>query len=71
MHLIFEQGPMTRELLSAKAVESFGPAAQFHTCSAQGMDLNSLLDFLVQRGKVNEGAQGLFMGGGEHFCSNE
>ena len=71
MHLILEQGPLSRAALAAKVSQLFGSDARFHTCSAQDMDLTALLDFLTQRGKVNEGSQGLFMEGAEHICSNE
>ena len=71
MHLILEQGPLSRAALASKVSQLFGSDARFHTCSAQGMNLNALLDFLTQRSKVNEGPQGLYMQGAEAICSNE
>lgn len=41
----------TRENLIAFIEAEFGAAARFHTCSADGMDAATLVDFLAARGK--------------------
>lgn len=40
-----------RASLAAFIIEQFGPAARFHTCSADGMTAAELVDFLAARGK--------------------
>ncbi|GAA5218351.1 YecH family metal-binding protein [Corallincola platygyrae] len=31
---------------------TFGEEAEYHTCSAEGMNVDTLLEFLVARGKI-------------------
>lgn len=53
IHLIHEAAvPFTRESLSTEVRRRFGAGARFHTCSAGGMTLDQLLQFLIQRNKV-------------------
>jgi len=55
IHLIRDASPaFTRAALQAEVEHRFGPSARFHTCSAQGMTLDGLLTFLLERGKVVE-----------------
>jgi probable metal-binding protein len=49
----------TRESLQAAINGKFGPAARFHTCSAENMDAAQLIEFLAQRGKFTAGAADL------------
>ena len=37
----------------------FGADARFHTCSAENLDADALIDFLAARGKFRENAGGL------------
>lgn len=71
MHLLTDFGPLNRANLRAKVFEHFGPSPQFHTCSASGMDLDQLLEFLLARAKINEGPSGFFMGEHQHICEHE
>ena len=62
LHILFEADPqLTREELVATANERFGAEARYHTCSADGMSIEELIDFLAARGKfvVQEGRMGL------------
>lgn len=52
MHMMLEhdQG-FSRESLAQAIVERFGANARFHSCSADGMDAEAVVDFLESRGK--------------------
>ena len=41
----------SRESLGEAIIEHFGEKARFHSCSAAGMDVNEVIDFLESRGK--------------------
>ncbi len=52
MQFMLEQGgSFTKQSLRAAIVARFGAEARFHTCSAQGMDAEQLIDFLEAKGK--------------------
>jgi len=52
MHMMLEQGGVfSRESLAKAITERFGADAKFHSCSADGMDVNAVIDFLESRGK--------------------
>lgn len=52
MNFMIESGESyTREALIETIQQKFGAEAQFHTCSAEGMSAEALVDFLQQRGK--------------------
>ncbi|WP_260261996.1 YecH family metal-binding protein [Vibrio intestinalis] len=44
--------PMNEQEIRAAVTREFGEDAKFHTCSKQGMDIETLLSFLIQRQKV-------------------
>jgi probable metal-binding protein len=48
----------TRESLREDIVARFGPDARFHTCSAENLTAEQLIDFLDGRGKFTGGPQG-------------
>lgn len=48
----------TRESLLQALVEKYGENSHFHTCSAEGLTANELIDFLQSRGKFVEVEQG-------------
>lgn len=50
--LITAGGTMRLGDLRGAAFSAFGEDAQYHTCSAQGMSFDELIDFLAQRSKV-------------------
>ena len=41
----------SRESLGQAIIERFGASARFHSCSASGMDVHAVIDFLESRGK--------------------
>lgn len=52
MHMMLEHdGGFSRESLAEAIMERFGADARFHACSAEGMDVNAVIDFLERRGK--------------------
>ena len=71
MHILTDLGPLTRTALQSKVEAQYGVGAAFHTCSADSMDLHALLNFLLERGKIQEDVNGLSMHGGAHICENE
>jgi probable metal-binding protein len=58
MRWLGEHGPLTREALLEGAARTFGPTT-FHTCSQEGLTAAALLDFLLAKGKIAEGPEGL------------
>lgn len=59
MHFMLEKGgSFTRESLKAGIIERFGADTRFHTCSAEGMTAEQLIDFLAAKGKFVEDETG-------------
>lgn len=70
MHMMLELGgTFTRESLKLAIDERFGEQARFHTCSAEDMDAGALIEFLRQRGKFVEAADG-FNTEAERICNH-
>ena len=44
----------TTDSLKAAIIGQFGADARFHTCSAENMNADELIEFLAQRGKFTE-----------------
>lgn len=62
IHMIQESvTPWVRADLLAAVAGRFGAQARFHTCSAQDMDAEGLLDFLEAKGKFVPGTAGIVM----------
>lgn len=51
--------PYSRPGLVAAIGEKFGADARFHTCSAEGMTADGLVDFLIAKGKFFAGSDRL------------
>jgi probable metal-binding protein len=52
MQMMLEQDEVfSRESLGHAIIERFGESATFHSCSASGMDVHTVIDFLESRGK--------------------
>ncbi|MFC1778307.1 YecH family metal-binding protein [Pseudomonadota bacterium] len=52
MHMMLEQNEIfSRESLGQAIIKRFGANARFHSCSASGMDVHAVIDFLESRGK--------------------
>lgn len=47
-------GSFTRESLAQAVVAHFGADTRFHTCSAEGMSAEQLIDLLAAKGKFIE-----------------
>lgn len=60
LHMMLEkvEGFASVEALVTAIEGRFGPEARFHTCSAEGMDARTLVEFLTQRGKFSPQAAG-------------
>ncbi|WP_461536455.1 YecH family metal-binding protein [Spongorhabdus nitratireducens] len=54
---------LSREMLLQEMNNRFGEGAEFHTCSAQGMTGEELVELFLGKGKLQQGEQGLFIGG--------
>ena len=52
MQMMIEQDEgFSRESLAQAIIENFGIDARFYSCSAAGMDVHAVIDFLESRGK--------------------
>ena len=52
MHMMLEQDEgFSRESLTQAIIKRFGASTRFHSCSASGMDVQAVIDFLESRGK--------------------
>ncbi len=60
--------PFTRATLIAHASRVYGATRRFHTCSTHDLTLQTLLEFLLSRGKVVERA-GLLYTDASKMCS--
>lgn len=56
--------------LTSVAAEKFGADALYYTCSAEGLALPTLLEFLIERDKVRMSG-GLILSGGSPACSHD
>ena len=64
MHMMLEQdGGYSRESLTRAIIDRFGADAKFCSCSAAGMDVHVVIDFLESRGK--------FVARGDGFSTSE
>jgi len=51
--------PFTRSGLVGAIGERFGAAARFHTCSAEGLSAEELVEFLMAKGKFFVAEEGM------------
>ena len=59
LHFMLERGGgFTRESLREAVIARFGADARFHTCSADDLTADQLIDFLAARGKFVDGENG-------------
>ena len=55
LHFMLEnEAGFTRQGLKEAIEQRFGIDARFHTCSAEGMNTEALIDFLAAKGKFVE-----------------
>ncbi len=70
MHLMLELGgPFTKATLKDAIEKRFGTQARFHTCSAEGLDAEALIELLRERGKFVDSAEG-FTTEAERICQH-
>lgn len=69
LHMMLTQSSWTRDSLESAITEKFGTDRKFHTCSAEGMSASELIDFLEQRGKFVDSAEG-FNTERERICNH-
>lgn len=70
MHMMLESDQQfTTESLKSAIGERFGKQARFHTCSAQNLDAEQLIEFLTQKGKFVPTAEG-FSTQPEKICNH-
>jgi probable metal-binding protein len=70
MHMMLELGgQFTRNSLKSAIEARFGATTHFHTCSAEGMTAEQLIDFLEAKGKFVAAADG-FNTREEHICQH-
>lgn len=51
LHMMEGNTYATKEDLVKAIIARFGTEERFHTCSAEGMDANEIVDFLAERSK--------------------
>lgn len=59
----------SKEEMHSVVTERFGADARFHTCSAEGMDVEALLAFLLARGKIVAQGDG-YVVAGHRICDH-
>ena len=70
LHMMLELGgQFTRESLKSAIDTRFGSDARFHTCSAENMTAEQLIDFLQAKGKFVASDTG-FNTREEHICNH-
>lgn len=67
--LLAAPSPMTRAALLQTTEEEFGADARYHTCSADDMTIEELLQFLLERRKITE-ADGYLTAHREEMCDH-
>jgi len=56
--MIASQQIYSKDSLKAAITGKFGVGARFHTCAAENMNAEELIEFLAQRGKFTESTGG-------------
>ncbi len=70
MHMMVNaQTSYSRDSLRAAIHNKFGEDTRFHTCSAEGMDADDLINFLEQKGKFHTEGSG-FTTAPEKICNH-
>ena len=59
MEWLGRTGPLPRAGLLEAAEKEFGADCRFHTCSQEDLTTAQLLDFLLSKGKVAQGEDGI------------
>ncbi|MGF1685211.1 YecH family protein [Photobacterium japonica] len=67
--LLAAETPYTRESLTQAVEAEYGEAVRFHTCSQEGLTLEALLTFLLDRRKVVQDGD-ILMANPERMCNH-
>lgn len=70
MHMMAGNSYADREELVKAIIERFGEDERFHTCSAEGMNAEELVDFLEARGKFMPARQDGFTVDETKICNH-
>jgi len=70
LHMMEGNSYATKESLVQAIIEKFGTEERFHTCSAEGMTAEELVDFLEQRGKFQPAQQEGFTVDTSKICNH-
>ncbi len=68
--MLQNQQGWTRASLLQAIIEKYGEACRFHTCSAEDMNAEELIDFLQARGKFVEAGE-VFNTDASKICGHE
>lgn len=60
MRWLGDTGPLPKDALLEGAQKNFGDCT-FHTCSVEGLSAGQLVDFLMNKGKIGSGPEGLHL----------
>ncbi|OAJ94328.1 YecH family metal-binding protein [Vibrio bivalvicida] len=66
---LLRERPMSKSELELAVSEAFGEQARFRTCKCNGFNLDSLLEFFIEREKVIV-EDGVWMINAERVCSH-
>lgn len=70
LHMMEGNSYATSEELVKAIIQRFGPEEQFYTCSAEGMDAATLVDFLERRGKFMPAGTEAFTVDSSKICNH-
>ena len=72
MHLLAaSENPLPRKKIQSAVEAQVGQNVRFYTCSAEDLTLDGLLEFLLNRGKIIETAQGYAFNPGAQACNHD
>jgi probable metal-binding protein len=63
--------PLTRPQIEEAITRQAGGGVSFHVCAGDGMSLDELLAFLMQRGKITQHADGTFTADVALMCDHD
>lgn len=70
LHMMEGNSYTTKESLVKAIIEKFGAEERFHTCSAEGMTAEELVDFLAARNKFKPSNEDAFTVDSTRICNH-
>ncbi len=67
--MVAQAQPISKPEFFALVARTFGENARFHTCSAEGLSAEELIQFLMSKGKVSDTSEGISLVAGRQ-CSH-